>query len=40
MHNMPKFAKEHGNEINKLIERQNKLIEKANKILLVNGIEI
>ena len=37
MHNMPKFAKEHGNELNKLIEKQNKIIDKAETILRANG---
>lgn len=34
---MPKFAKEHGNELNKLIEKQNKIIDKAETILRANG---
>lgn len=37
MQKMPKFAKEHGNELNKLIEKQNKIIDKAEAILRANG---
>ncbi|MDU2599005.1 hypothetical protein [Anaerococcus sp.] len=37
MQKMPKFAKEHGNELNKLIEKQNKIIDKAETILRANG---